>query len=80
LQPADECEYRDILTTVENFDQLALRVADIGFEVVNLSHFDSENVVVVLLDLPARGILGDERFGYLFEVVKRMWRQGVEPI
>ena len=80
LRRADECECRDILTFEENFGQLALEVTNVGLEAIILPHFDGEKVVVVLLGFPARGVLGDERFGYLLEVVGRMWWQGVEPI
>ena len=75
LQPADECECRDILTIVGNFDQLALEVTYVGLEAVALSHFDSEEVVVILFGLLARGVLSEERFGYLLEVVEKMWRR-----
>ena len=46
--PANECECRDILTIVGNFDQLALKIADIGVKDVALPHFDREKVVDVL--------------------------------
>ena len=51
--------------------QLVLKVIDIGFEIV-LPHFDGEGVVIVLLDFPVRGVLGEEHLGYLLEVVERM--------
>jgi len=35
-----------------------------------LPHFDGEKVMVVSLSLPTRGILSEERFGYLLEVVE----------
>jgi len=34
-------------------------------------------MAVVPLSLPARCLLGEERFGHL-KVVERLWRQGVE--
>jgi len=49
LQPADECECRDIIVVVKNFGWLALTVIDVRLEAVALPHFDDENVVVVLL-------------------------------
>ena len=70
LQSADECECRNILTAVGNFDQLALEVTNIGLEAIALPHFDGKNVVVVLLDLSARGVLGEEHIDYLLEVVE----------
>jgi len=42
LQPIDECECKDILTTTKNFVLLALKVADKGFKAVTLPRFDSE--------------------------------------
>ena len=44
-----------------------------------LPHSDSE-MVAILLGLPARGVLSEERFSYLLEVVERMGQQRVEPI
>jgi len=41
LQLADECQCRDILTEVGDLGHLALKVADIGFEVVAISHLYS---------------------------------------
>jgi len=65
---------------VENFGQLAFLVTNVRLDVVTLSHFDDEKVVVVLLGLMARDVLSEEHIGYLLEVVERMWQQGVEPI
>ena len=72
LQPAGERECRDVLTAVGDLDQLALEVTDVGFEVVALPHLDGEKMVVVLLDPLMRGVLSEERFDYLLEVVERM--------
>jgi len=58
-----------------NFGSLALEVTNVGLKAVTLPHFDSEKVVVILLDLLARGVLSEEHFGYLLEVVERMGRQ-----
>jgi len=58
--------------TVGDIDQLALEVADVEFQVVSLPHLDSENVVIVPLRLPARCVLGEERFKHLIEVAERM--------
>ena len=80
MQPADECEYKDVLIAVGDFGKLALKVADVGLEAITLPHPDGEEVMVVLLGLPARGILGEERFGYLFEVVERVGQWIVELI
>jgi len=80
LQPADECDCKDVLTAVGDLGQLALEVANVRFKVVTLPHLDGEKVVVVPLSLPARCELGEEIFGHLFEVVERTWRQEVEPI
>ena len=80
LQLADECECRDVLTTVVDLGQLALKVTDARFEVVALPHLDGEKMVVVPLSLLARCVLVEEFFEYVLKVVDRMWRQGVEPI
>jgi len=80
LQPADECECRDVLTAIGDLGLFALKVANVGFDVVALPHLNSENVVVVLFSLLARCVLGEERLGHLVEVAVRMWRQRVEPI
>ena len=71
LQFTDECECIDIFTAVENFDELVLKVTDVRLEIVDLSNFDSEEMVVILLSLPARGVLGDERFDYFLEIMER---------
>ena len=70
LQPADECECRDIFTAVENFSQLALKVDDVGLEAITLPHFDGEKVVVILLDLLTGGILSEECLSYLFKIAE----------
>ena len=78
LHSANKCEYRDILTVVENFGQLALQVTDVGLEAVALPHFDGE-VVIVPLGFQARDVLSEERLGYFLEVVEIMRRHGLEP-
>ena len=70
LQPADKCKCRNILTVVENLGELTLEEADVLFETVAQPHHDGEEVMVVLLGLLTRGILSEEYFGYLLEVVK----------
>ena len=59
MQPTDECECREILTAVENFSQLVLKVADIELEAITLPHFDGEEVVVVLVGFPMGGVLSE---------------------
>ena len=73
MQPANECECKNILTTVGNIGQLDLKVAIIGLEAVALPHLDGEKVVVIPLGLLTRGILSEECFDYPLEVVKRKW-------
>jgi len=51
LQPANEHEHRDIFTAVEHLGELILEVADARLEAVTGSHFDSEEVTIVLLGL-----------------------------
>ena len=80
MQPVDECECKDILTVVGNFVQLALKIADVGLESITLPHLYGEDVMVVLLCLPMRGVLSEECLCYFLEVVERTRRQRVEPI
>jgi len=49
-------------------------------EIVALSHFDGEEVILILLGLPTGGILGEKHLDYLLEIVKRMRRQRIKPI
>ena len=49
LQLADEHECRDILTTIGNLGQLALKVLNVGLEVVTLPHLNDEKMVIILL-------------------------------
>ena len=79
LQPADEREHIDIFTAIVHFDELILEVTYVRLDTVTGSHFDGEEVVV-LLGLSVGGVLGDERLDYLFKVVERMRRRRVEPI
>ena len=72
LMPADEREYKDVLTAVRDLGQLALKIADVGFEAIILPHLEGENMMVVPLSLPARCILGEECFRHHLEVVERM--------
>ena len=74
LQPADASECRDVRTAVGDLGQLALEVADVGFEAVVLPLLDGEKVVVVRLCLLARCVLDEERFRHLLEVVERVQR------
>ena len=80
LQFAVERECRDIFTVVENLGEVVLKVADVRLDAVALSYFDSEVVVIILLGLPARGVLGEERLSYLLEIVGQTRRQGIKPI
>jgi len=65
---------QDVLIIVGDLGQLALKIADLGFEVVALSHLDGEKMVDVPLSFPLRCVLGEKRFGYLLEVVEKMRR------
>ena len=60
LQSTDERECRDIFTVVENLGELVLEVINVRLEAVILSHFDREEVAVILLGLPIGGILGKD--------------------
>jgi len=59
LQPADECECRDIFTAIWDLGQLALEVADVRFEAVALPHLDGEKMMVVPLSFLMRCVLGE---------------------
>ena len=80
MQPANECVCTDILSAIGNLDKLALEVTDVGLESITLPHLNEEEMMVILLGLPTRGVLSEKCFGYLLEVVERMKRQRVEPI
>ena len=56
-QSADECESDDIFTAVVHFVQLTLELADVRLETVRGSHLDEKEVVVILLELRAGGVL-----------------------
>ena len=61
LHSVDEREYKDIFTTVGNISKLVLKKP--MYKVVTMSHFDDQEVVVVLHSLSAGGVLGEEHFG-----------------
>jgi len=54
-----------------NFGSLALEVTNVGLKAVILLHFDSEKVVVILLDLLARGVLSEEHS----VTSSKLWRE-----
>jgi len=74
LQPTDECERRDLFTTIRDFGKLALKEVDVGFEAVSLPHLNREEVMVILLDLLARGVSDKKCFSHLCKVVERVWQ------
>ena len=79
LQLADERERIDIFTAIGQLGELILKVADVRHEAVIGYHFDSEEMVIVLLDL-SRGVLGQKRLSYLLKVVERMrWQSIINP-
>jgi len=80
LQPANECECRDILTIVMYFGQLILEEANVHLETDGWSHMDGEEVVLLLLELPSEGVLGEEQLGKTLEIMDRAWRKRVKPI
>jgi len=67
-------------TSSPQLGTLTLKVADVGLEVITLSHLDGEEVMVVLLGLSARGVLSEERFCYHLKILERAGSQRVEPI
>jgi len=56
LQPADECECTNILTTVANLSKSALEVVDVGLKTITMPYLNGEELIVVLLGLPVRGV------------------------
>ena len=60
---------RDIIT-VRNLSELTLKEVDVQLEAVNLPHLDGEEVMVVLLGLPAGEVLSEKRFDDLLEAVR----------
>ena len=80
LQPLDECECKDILIAVGNLGKLVLQVADVELEAITLPYLKGEEVMVVFLQLSARGVLSEECFDYLLELVEGMGRHKVELI
>ena len=79
LQPVSDCECKDVLTAVRDLGQLALKVADVGFEAVALPHHDGEKTVIVPLSLSARCVLSEKLFGHFFKVVKVGNRTNLRP-
>jgi len=69
---ANERECRDVFTAVGDLGELALDEANVRLEAVILPHLDGEEVVAILLGLLTRGVLSEERFNYLLEVVKKV--------
>ena len=65
LQPADECEFRCLLTTAGDLGELALKEIDVGFEVVSRPYLDGEEVVTTPLGFLVSGILCVEGLGNL---------------
>ena len=70
-QPGDECERVDIFATVVLFDQLILEETDTRLETVGGFHLDKNEVVVVVLELPTGGVLGEKQLGEIVEIVDR---------
>ena len=80
FQLVDKRECREVLTAFGNLGQLALKVANVRFEVVALPYLDSEKMIVVSLSLLTKCVLGEECFGHLLEVVEKMRRKNVKSI
>jgi len=80
MQIIDECECKCILTAVGNLGKLALKVVDIGLEVVIMPHLDGEEVMVVLIGFSAGGVLGEKCLNHFLKIAERMRQQGVEPV
>jgi len=75
LQPVHERECRDIFTAIGDLGELILKVANVRLEAVTLPHFDSEEVVAILLSLSAGSVLGEKRLSYLLIIMEEMRRQ-----
>ena len=72
MQPANERECKDVFSTDGDLGELALKEANVRLKAVIVPHLDGEEVVAILLGLLARGVLSEERFGYLLKVVERV--------
>ena len=68
LQVTDEHECRNVLTAVGDFDELALKEADVGLEDITLPHLNGEEMMDIFLGLLVRGILSEKHLGYLLEI------------
>ena len=70
LQSVNECEGSNFFPTVGDFGELTLKEIEVRLEAVSLPHSDREEVVVVSLSLLAGGVLGEEYFSHISEVVE----------
>jgi len=68
-QPADKYESGDIFVAIVHFGQLALEEVDVRLETVVGSHLDGKEVVVVLLECQAGGVLREEQLDEILKVV-----------
>ena len=55
-------------------------MTNICLETIGGSHLDGEEVVIVLLELLAQGVLREEQLGEILEVVDQLWRKRVKLI
>ena len=60
------------LHAVGNLGRMVLKVAERGLEVITLSHYDREKVVIILPSLLVGDVLGEKRFKHFIKTMERM--------
>ena len=80
LQSSGERGRNDIITIVINQRHLALEITDIALQGLSLLHLDSEEVVVVLLELLSRGILVEKGVANFLKAPERQRWEKVELV
>ena len=68
-QPANECQSGCVFIVVVYLGQLILKVANVCLEAIGGPHLDGEEMMVILLELLAGGILSEEQLGEIIKVV-----------
>jgi len=72
LQPTDEHDDSHAVIAIIHQSHLALEITDILLEALPRLHFDGDEVVVVLLELPSGSVLVVEDLLHLFEALESL--------